>query len=152
MTTSAAAARPVRLCETCGQVDDHPRHVHGTADGASPVDPTLVATALKEHAGDDAAVAAILKQVQDTSTQTKHLDCCAADGCPDGSCNQIVAAAGDAKGAKLVKHLTSGAADKVGADLNERRVAAAQAANDQLPANVTEDLPPMTTTDDQKEG
>jgi len=41
----------------------------------------------------------------DGTVQSRHMDCCAAAGCPDGTCPEIVAASGGAKGADLVAHL-----------------------------------------------
>lgn len=38
----------------------------------------------------------------------RHMDCCAAAGCPDGSCDSILAQAGDARGADLISFLTGG--------------------------------------------
>ena len=40
--------------------------------------------------------------------QMRHLDCCAAAGCPDGSCDSILAKAGGARGAELISFLTGG--------------------------------------------
>lgn len=42
---------------------------------------------------------------------SRHMDCCAAAGCPDGSCGQIMADSGHAHGAALVAHLTGGRGD-----------------------------------------
>jgi hypothetical protein len=57
--------RPYRLCESCKQVDDHPRHRLATApgDGRTPADVMSAA------------------QAQDDAVLDKHFDCCAADGC-----------------------------------------------------------------------
>lgn len=112
-------SRPLRLCMSCGQVDNHPRHVHGVASGDAPTDPKVAAQALA-NAG-DAHRESVLSQIMDSSTVIKHLDCCAADGCPDGSCDTLVGHAEGVKGPKLREFLTSGAADSVGSDLNARR-------------------------------
>ena len=101
----AGETRPMRMCDSCGQVDDHPRHVFATADGAGVTDATIGAKALRAATDDD--FEAILAQVQDGTTIMKHMDCCRADGCPDGSCNTVTAGAEDKTGAALVKHLTS---------------------------------------------
>lgn len=136
--------RPYRLCDSCGQVDQDPRHVYGVAPDQSPTQPNIEADAVKAAAaqGDD-ALAAILTQVRDASTQLKHMDCCAADGCPDGSCSAIhTATSGDTpivgskltsddgvvRGAELIDFLASGAVDDVGTKLNDQRVGAASAA------------------------
>lgn len=39
---------------------------------------------------------------------SRHMDCCAATGCPDLSCDQTLADAGEKRGAALVEHLTKG--------------------------------------------
>ncbi len=112
-----------RICMSCGKVDGAPRHIHGTASGDAPTAPEIAARALQ--AATDSNRESILGQIMDTSTVIKHLDCCASDGCPDGSCDALVAAADGAKGSKLREFLTSGAADAVGSDLNDRRAGSA---------------------------
>src|ERR1044072_811415 len=97
--------RPVRMCDECGGVDDHPRHVYATVVGDSVTDPEVADKALK-NAGD--ASAAILAQIMDTSTVVRHMDCCREAGCPDGTCDQVTAGAEDSRGYDLVKHLTGG--------------------------------------------
>jgi len=47
----------------------------------------------------------------DGSFTDRHLDCCSTAGCPDGSCTEILAEAGDKRGNALIKHLTSGGAE-----------------------------------------
>jgi hypothetical protein len=97
--------RPFRMCDSCGGVDDHPRHVHSASTGDLPVSDEIAEKALqnagKEHYRE------ILSQVRDDSQFQKHVDCCAKDGCPTGSCNQFLAESKGAKGADLVKFLTS---------------------------------------------
>lgn len=99
-----AEKRPMRMCDSCGQVDDHPRHVHGVESGAA-TNPEVAAAAVEAAAPEDKA--AIIAQIQDQTTVMKHMDCCRADGCPDGSCNIVTAGAEDKRGSALVKHLTS---------------------------------------------
>lgn len=118
-----ADARPVRLCDSCGQVDDHPRHVYGTAEGDSPTSPEVAAAALKSIQGDEELATELLRQIMDTATTVKHMDCCSADGCPDGSCDTILRGVAEGTtGNKLIKYLTSGKVDKVGDEINERRL------------------------------
>ena len=119
--------RPVRACDVCGQVDDHPRHVIGVAEGGVPSD-DVIDKIIKAGAS-----GAAIRQVMDPATTIRHMDCCAAAGCPDGSCNAIHAAAGNDKpltGEKLLKHLNSDAVSKIGQDINAQRVAEAQAIAD----------------------
>jgi hypothetical protein len=73
--------RPYRLCESCKQVDDHPRHRLATApgDGRTPAD--VMSAALKEASEAGYDLTALLEQAQDDAVLDKHFDCCAADGC-----------------------------------------------------------------------
>lgn len=132
MVDTTDAPRPVRMCDVCGGVDDHPRHVHATPAGQNPTPPHIAEVAL-ENAGDKHR-SAILAQILDTSTMVRHLDCCASFGCPDGSCNAIHAAtskdadgvhpANDPKalrGQALLDFIQSGKVDHVGANLNAQR-------------------------------
>jgi hypothetical protein len=75
----------------------------------------------------------VIADLLDTSIQLRHMDCCAGVGCPDGSCNVIHAMTPGDKtltGKDLLKHLTSGAVDNVGTDLNDKRAAEAEAAQE----------------------
>lgn len=100
-----AEKRPMRMCDVCGVVDDHPRHVfaHAVGDGATA--PEIAAIAVQSASTEDAP--AILAQIQDSSTTMRHMDCCRSVGCPDGTCNEVTAGAEDKRGPALVKHLTS---------------------------------------------
>jgi hypothetical protein len=92
------------MCDACGQVDDHPRHVFANADGDGVTNPEVAATAIK--AADPADLPAIIAQVQDNSTVMRHMDCCRNAGCPDGACNTVTVGAESKTGSALVKHLT----------------------------------------------
>ena len=102
-----ADPRPVRMCDSCGGVDDHPRHVLATAPGEVPTSPEIASRALKN--AKQANNESILAQIMDDATVVKHMDCCAADGCPDGSCTTIVQESGGKKGSALTTYLTKGA-------------------------------------------
>jgi hypothetical protein len=43
----------------------------------------------------------------DGTTRSMHMDCCAHVGCPDGTCDRVLAEAGDKRHAALVEHLTN---------------------------------------------
>lgn len=43
----------------------------------------------------------------DGTVSIKHMDCCAADGCVDGSCNSILAACGNLQNDELVTYVRS---------------------------------------------
>jgi hypothetical protein len=109
------------MCDSCGQVDDHPRHVHGTGEGGANTTPAILSLAFDAAGSDEEARQNLLRHAQDTTTQMKHLDCCAADGCPDGTCQLTVQGAEGKTGTAMLKHVQSKAtADRVGAYLKQR--------------------------------
>lgn len=99
-----AEERLKRFCDSCGAWDDHPRHVIATTDVKYA--PEWIDAALANVPEDEKGRA--VNELMDDSTTMKHLDCCAADGCPDSSCGEQLAGASDAKGADLVNYLTGG--------------------------------------------
>jgi hypothetical protein len=118
-TTEITVPRPKRVCDVCGGFDDHPRHVIGhTADAAPAVDQAVV-KALAAHvdfATDEGAAA--IADLMDTTLQLRHMDCCAAAGCPDGTCAEIhrrapAPAGSPLRGDDLLEFLTSGTVDDV---------------------------------------
>lgn len=102
-----AETRPIRMCDSCGQVDDHPRHVFAHAPGDGSTDATVGVQAL-DAAPDEASKAAVITHIKDDSTTMRHMDCCRQAGCPDGTCNVVTAGAESKRGDALVKHLTKG--------------------------------------------
>lgn len=126
--------RPQRVCDSCGQVDDHPRHVIHYAPGTAPApDPALVARVAGNQELTQEVRDSVIADLLDTSVQLRHMDCCSGAGCPDGSCNVIHAMTpGEEvlRGNDLLEHLTSGAVDDVGTDLNDERAAEADAARE----------------------
>ena len=50
--------------------------------------------------------------LSDGSTTDRHMDCCALAGCPDQTCNTVIAAAGDKRNDALVRHISKGGADE----------------------------------------
>lgn len=105
-----AEIRPMRGCDVCGGVDDHPRHVFAHAPGEGVTEPAVAEKMIEvaKATGDPAAITAVVAQIQDTSTIYRHMDCCREAGCPDGTCNQVTAGAEDLRGMDLVAHLTGG--------------------------------------------
>lgn len=104
--------RPLRVCDLCGGVDDHPRHVITASTPGDhferPSDDTLarvIDAAPAEHR------ARLISELLDTGSTDRHLDCCAAAGCPlpDGDPNRCDARLDGARGAtgkRLLAHLT----------------------------------------------
>ena len=101
-------SRPLRGCDACGLVDDHPRHVVGLdfAPELHVATPPDVASRMIENCPDATTRTAILAHIQDNTTVMRHMDCCREAGCPDGSCNVVTTGAEDLRGMDLVKHLT----------------------------------------------
>lgn len=116
-----ADKRPMRMCDSCGQIDDHPRHVHGTGTGEANTTPEVLSLAVAASEGDEEARQAVLRHAQDSTTQMKHLDCCAADGCPDGTCQLTAQGAAGKTGPDMLKHVQSKATvERVGTYLKKR--------------------------------
>jgi hypothetical protein len=102
--TAIGGGRLVRICDLCGGVDDHPRHViHG--DPGDPPDQAVVARLLADDGLDPDLKAALLADLYDTTLQLRHLDCCADAGCPDGTCVTQTAGAKGKTGAAMLTHL-----------------------------------------------
>lgn len=92
--------RPVRVCDICGGVDDHPRHVLGGSDpGAFPVVNRDAVRSVMRNADltDDVKEQAV-GDLSDMSSQYRHMDCCRAVGCPTGDCDRVP----DLRGSDLV--------------------------------------------------
>jgi hypothetical protein len=113
-----------RVCEGCGGVDEHPRHiVAGVIPDVHPaasaeLRETVLAN-IKELAGAGKLTIenamAIGVDIDDTTTRSLHIDCCAEAGCPkagtpDG-CDARVAVWNGKTGPGMVK-----AAEQVRAD------------------------------------
>jgi len=96
--------RPLRVCDLCGAVDDHPRHViAGTVDGTFRPSDDALARVLAESPEDQRAE--LVRSLLDTTSSDRHLDCCRDAGCPDGSCDVRTAGAEGLTGADLLDHL-----------------------------------------------
>ena len=104
---------PYRVCDLCGQVDDHPRHViAGVIDGVHPVDEVLRQAVIDNLGELFSAGKVTVEQVlrvgadyTDTTSSDRHLDCCAAAGCPTGTCAGQVVGADGKTGAAMRRHL-----------------------------------------------
>lgn len=79
----------VSYCASCRKVDDAPKHVVTVfnADDTFPIDYGMLAAVMGRDipAEDRAAIAA---DICDTTTDRKHIACCAADGCPTDTCKE----------------------------------------------------------------
>jgi hypothetical protein len=96
--------RPLRVCDLCGGVDDHPRHViAGQVDGAFRPSDGALDNVLASAPEDQRAE--LVRALLDTTSSDRHLDCCREAGCPDGSCDFVTAGAEGKTGADLLDHL-----------------------------------------------
>jgi hypothetical protein len=97
--------RALRVCDICGGVDDHPRHV--LAGGLPGQFPPPTAETL-QHVMDTAPSAErgrLALELMDTGSSDRHMDCCRTAGCPTGQCDKLP----DLIGADLVKHIMDSA-------------------------------------------
>lgn len=95
--------RIVRVCDLCGDVDVWPRHVVVGAPGDFTITDDVL-TRVLEQAPDEQR-ARLVRELLDTSASDRHIDCCAVAGCPDGSCQQVMAASGGLSGEELLDWL-----------------------------------------------
>lgn len=111
--------RVLRVCDLCGQVDDHPRHsIAGTIPrnpitGESfpdrvvggfpgPSDDIIAKVLASAPEGERAR---LIRDLMDTTTSDRHIDCCAAAGCPDDLCSRQVQGADGKTGKAMLGHL-----------------------------------------------
>lgn len=98
--------RALRVCDLCGGVDDHPRHVisGGGGEFAPPTDDMIAKVVALEPETDRPR---LLRDLLDSSSQYRHMDCCRQDGCPTGACDQSLAGTAGLTGAALLEHLST---------------------------------------------
>lgn len=98
--------RILRVCDLCGGVDDHPKHVvaGGRPDLFPAPTPEVIRAVLANAPTDEAD--RLLAELIDTSASDRHLDCCAAAGCPENTCGPQVQGV-KATGKAMVAHLMS---------------------------------------------
>jgi hypothetical protein len=99
--------RPLRVCDLCGGVDDHPRHVVAGAirDTFPRVADDIVEQVLAN--APDSERGRLLRDLLDTGSSDRHLDCCRDAGCPDGTCDIVTLGAEDRRGADLLEHIVT---------------------------------------------
>lgn len=104
MAANIGEGRVLRVCDLCGGVDDHPRHViAGTERDAFTRPPDEILNKVLDAApAEDRA--RLVNDLLDTTSSDRHLDCCAAAGCPSGTCGPQVAGA-PGTGKKMLNHL-----------------------------------------------
>jgi hypothetical protein len=97
--------RLLRVCDLCGGVDDHPRHVIAGAapDAFVRPDDDILNRVLELAPPQERA--RLVRDLMDTAASDRHMDCCRAAGCLDGSCDIQTAGVEDLRGADLLEHL-----------------------------------------------
>lgn len=97
----------LRVCDLCGGVDNHPRHV--VAGGLPDLFPrargVIVQAVIKNAPA--AELEKLLGELLDTSSSDRHMDCCREADCPDGSCHLWTRGAEAKRGKALLTHLES---------------------------------------------
>lgn len=98
--------RALRVCDICGQVDDHPRHglVGGHGDYVPPT-PEVIAVFMAQISPEHPEFARLLSDLFSQAHSDRHMDCCRSVGCPSGACNTQTAGAENLRGAALLEHL-----------------------------------------------
>src|SRR5688572_19133117 len=98
--------RPLRYCDICGGLDDHPRHVIAVPSGGEAPGNLLNSV--------EGGSAAAVRELVNDRVLIRHLDCCAAAGCE--VCQATEKATKGARGQKLVDAIAKGALDSVEVD------------------------------------
>ena len=108
MTNLIGNGRQLQVCDLCGGVDDHPRHViaGGVAGTYPPPSPAIIAAVVAAAPEDERD--RLVADLVDQSSLTRHMDCCAEAGCPTGTCDDVIATAGSRRGGALLGHIQKG--------------------------------------------
>lgn len=102
--------RILKVCDLCGGVDDHPRHIGaqgGPGDAVAPA-PTEAMVNKVLDAAPPADRARLLLSLQDLSSTEHHYDCGAQAGC---RVCQVIAAGATGVGADMLEHVVAAQAD-----------------------------------------
>jgi hypothetical protein len=93
--------RPLRFCDLCGGLDDHPRHVKQLPPEATDGSPDAAVIAGIKNANE--APMEAVRQLYAENLQVRHMDCCAAAGCE--TCEATEADYGERRGQELIAYL-----------------------------------------------
>lgn len=116
MANIGGADRVLRVCDLCGGVDDHPRHViAGSVDGVFRPSDAALDRVLAEAPEDRRAE--LVRDLLDTTSSDRHLQCCRDAGCPQQppfkKCDELLEGAGDKIGADLLDFFVEQQAENV---------------------------------------
>lgn len=106
MASTTSDERPLRFCDACMGLDDHPRHTIYNVRSAPTADQVA---RLPKNAPREA-----VDRLLDPSSSLRHIDCCAAAGCP--LCAESERITAGARGGDLVELL---AVQRVTKDIDE---------------------------------
>ena len=98
--------RILKVCDLCGGVDDHPRHIGaqgGPGDAVAPAPTEQIINKVLD-AAPAADRARLLLSLQDTSSTEHHYDCGAQSGC---QVCQAIAAGAPGTGADMLDHVAA---------------------------------------------
>lgn len=93
--------RPLRFCDVCGGLDNHPRHVTGLPPGSTLGTPSREFLDSLQPGAPVAAVA----ELMNPTTVVRHMDCCAEQGCT--ICAETEVENGRRRGQALIDHLNT---------------------------------------------
>jgi hypothetical protein len=113
VTQADPDGRPLRVCDWCGIIDDHPRD--SGLGYNTPTPPGIAGRVLRElDQRDDIPAdlkAEIEHEVTSQASYCRHLDCCREAGCPTGACDAVADEGhGDKRGKALLDVLVNDAA------------------------------------------
>lgn len=98
--------RALKVCDECGGVDDHPRHVFaGGVRGSHPAPSQEIVQRVIDDAP-PAEAARLIRELLDTGSTERHMDCCRKAGCPTGDCDKMP----DKTGKALLDHIVKAGA------------------------------------------
>ena len=126
--------RPLRICDVCGGVDDHARHVLAAGVGEIPVNQENLSKVLADTTLDPDTKAALVADIIDTTTQLRHIDCCRNIGCPDGTCNIVLPAHVALTGAEQLEYIQTTGQEAIQAVLAAAEAATPESVESALPA------------------
>lgn len=107
MASRNDAGPALRVCDACGQVDDGPRHtIEGGPGVPDRVEGVEVVDLLLDQGYQQDTVKLAMRQIAEPGLYL-HLDCCAARGCPNGTCDVQLGGAEGLRDDELREHLMS---------------------------------------------
>lgn len=100
--------RPMRSCDVCGGIDDHPRHSFDAMNSGRTfeVNQAAVDAAYEKKDLDPRFLVSIVNDLRDVTYIQRHMDCCRQVGCPTGDCDRMTEKQKSLQGYALVESIT----------------------------------------------